>query len=63
MFCMLKKEKNCQLIRIALPEYSNLSKKEPEKLSKYKDPEVEVSLMWTVRTNTVPVIIEALETI
>jgi len=36
---------------------------ESEKLSKYKDLEINVSRMWKVRTKIVPVIIGALEII
>jgi hypothetical protein len=42
---------------------SNFNTKETEKLSKYKDLEIEVSRMCKVRTKTVPVVPEALETI
>jgi len=42
---------------------SNVNTKETEKLSKYKDLEIEVSGMWKVRTRTVQFIIGTLETI
>jgi hypothetical protein len=48
---------------IALAVDSNDNTKETEKLSKYKDLEIEVSMVWKVRTKTVPVIIGALGTI
>jgi hypothetical protein len=40
-----------------------LKTKETEKLSKYKDLEIEVIRMWRVRTKTVPFITGALGTI
>jgi len=46
------KEKICLLIDIATPYDSNINTKEAEKLSKYKDLEIEVSRKWTVRTKT-----------
>jgi len=58
-----KKEKTCLLINIAIPDYSNFSTKETEKLRKYKDLEIKLSRMWKVRTKTVPVITGALGTI
>jgi len=58
-----KTEKTCLLIDIALPDDANVNTKETDELSKYKDPEIEVSRMWKVRTNTVPVITGALGTI
>jgi hypothetical protein len=57
------KEKTCLLIDIATPYDSNINTKEAEKLSKYKDLEIEVSRKWTVRTKTLPVIVGALGTI
>jgi hypothetical protein len=39
-----------------MPADSNLNTKDNEKLSKYKELEIEVSRMWRVRTKTVPVI-------
>ena len=51
------------MIDIAIPDDFNINTKETEKLSKYKDLEIEVSRMWKVRTKTVPVITGALGTI
>ena len=48
---------------IAIPDDSNVNRKENEKLSKYKDLEIDVSRMWKVRTKIVPIIITALGTI
>ena len=48
------------MIDIAIPDDSNVSTKETEKLTKYKDLEIEVSRMWKVRTKIVPVITAAL---
>jgi hypothetical protein len=58
---MIEKEKTCLLINTATPDDSNT--KETEKLSKYKDLEIEVSRMCKVRTKTVPIVPKALETI
>ena len=58
-----KKEKTYILISIAVPDDSNINAEESEKLSKYKDLEIEVSRIWKVRTKIVPVIIVALGTI
>jgi hypothetical protein len=38
---------------IAIPDDFNINTKETEKLSKYKDLEIEVSGMWKVRATTV----------
>jgi hypothetical protein len=43
------------LIDTAIPDDSNINTKETEKLSKYKDLEIEVSRMWKVRTKIVPI--------
>jgi len=51
------------VINIAVPYDSNVNKKDPDKLSKYKDLVIEVSRMWKVRTKIVPVIIGGLGTI
>ena len=40
--------------------YKNMSLKEFEKISKYKDLEIEIQKMWHLKTQTVPVIVGAL---
>ena len=47
---------------MALPDDTNVNTKATEKLSKYKDLEIEDSRMWKVRTEIVPVVIGALGT-
>ena len=46
--------------RYGSPVRSNTSVKVAEKLSKYKDLEIEVTKMWGMKTTTVPVVIGAL---
>ena len=48
---------------MAVPSDRNTSVKVAEKLSKYKDLEIEVTKMWGMKTTTVPVVIGALEVI
>jgi hypothetical protein len=60
---MIKKEKTCLLIDIAIPNDLNIITKETEKLSRYKDLEIQVSGIWKVRTKNVPLIIGELGTI
>ena len=55
-----KTEKTCTLIDISIPSDKNTSVKTLEKLSKYKDLEIEISRMWKVRSNTIPVVVGAL---
>ena len=55
-----KKKKTCPLIDIAKSDDSNGNTKETEKLSSYKNLEIEVSRMWT---RIVPVMTGALGTI
>ena len=54
-----KQNKTCQLIDMSVPSDSNISAKEFEKLSKYKDLEIEIAKMWKMKTKTIPVIIVA----
>jgi hypothetical protein len=58
-----KTGKTFQLIDRALPDGPNVNTKKNKELSKYKEPETDVSGIWKVRSITVPVIIGALETI
>ena len=41
----------CQLIDMRVPSHSNISAKEFEKLSKYKDLDIEIAKMWKMKTN------------
>ena len=50
----------CKLIDVSVPADRNTSMKVIEKLSKYKDLEIEIARMWGMRTETVPVIVGAL---
>ena len=52
-----KKEKNCLLIDMSIPTEKNTSVKVTERLSKYKDLEIEVQRMWGVKATTIPVVI------
>jgi hypothetical protein len=51
------------LIVVAIPGDRNVIKKEAENILKYKDLIIEIHLMWHVKTNETPVIIEATGTI
>ena len=44
----------------AIPSDNNTSTKVSEKRSKYKDPEIEITKMWQIRTKIIPVVIGAL---
>jgi len=55
-----RQEKTCIMIDMAIPSERNVTIKEVEKLSKYKDLEIEISRMWGMKTTTVPVVIGAL---
>ena len=52
--------KTCTLIDVSVPSDRNTSTKFTEKLSKYKDLEIEINRMWNLRTQVVPVIVGAL---
>ena len=54
-----KKERTCLLIDMSIPTERNTSLKIIEKLSKYKDLEIEIEKTWGMKTTTVPVIIGA----
>ena len=43
-----------------MPSGSNISAKEFEKPSKYKDLEIQIAKMWKMKTKTTPIIVEAL---
>ena len=50
----------CQLIDMTIPSDRNVSIKEVEKFSKYKDLEIEIGKMWKMKVTTIPVVIGAL---
>ena len=53
-------ENACIMIDVTVPADKNISLKEFQKLSKYKDLEIEVTKMWKLKTKTIPVVIGAL---
>ena len=48
---------------IAISDDSNINRNENEKISRYKDLQIEVSRVWKVRTEIVAVVIRKLGTI
>ena len=52
--------KECTLLDVAIPSDRNTSIKTTEKLSKYKDLEIEIQRMWKMSVKTIPIIIGAL---
>ncbi|CAH3038514.1 unnamed protein product, partial [Porites lobata] len=65
LICRLKnkKDKSCLLIDMTITLDTNTSVKTTEKLTKYKDLEIEVERMWGLKTTTVQVVMGALGTI
>jgi hypothetical protein len=59
---MMKKQKTCLPTDIAIPDDSNVNTEETEKLSEYKDLEIDISMKWKLRTKSLPVITGALGT-
>ena len=55
-----RKNNQCFLIDMSVPSDRNVAAKTFEKLSKYKDLEIEVEKMWHLKTCTIPVIVGAL---
>ena len=53
----------CMLIDVAISGDRNVIKKEAKKILKYTDLTIEIQGMWNVKTNVIPVIIEATGTI
>ena len=48
-----KQEKSCLLIDMSIPTEKNTSVKVTEKLSKYKDLEIEIERMWGMKATTI----------
>ena len=55
-----KQEKSCLLIDMSIPTEKNTSNKVTEKLSKYKDLEIEIERKWGMKATTIPVVRRAL---
>ena len=53
-------ENTCIMIDVAVPADKNISFKAFQKLSKYKDLEIEVKKMWKLKTKIIPVVIGTL---
>ena len=53
----------CKLIDMTVPCDKNVSSKEIEKKSKYKDLEIEIQRMWKTKTEVIAIVIGALATI
>ena len=53
----------CMLIDVAISGDRNVTKKEAEKILKYKDLTIELQCMWNAKTKVIPVIIRATGTI
>ena len=58
-----KREKNCKLTDVKTSADKNVSVAEFEKLSKYKDLEIEVEKLWHMKIVTIPVVVGALRMI
>ena len=58
-----RKSKTCMLIDASVPDDKNIALKEAEKISKYKDLEIEINRMWNVKIKVVPVVVGALGTL
>lgn len=56
-------ERTCLLIDIAIPDDNNITVKEAEKISKYKDLQIEIQRMWNVKAKVIPLVIGSLGTV
>jgi len=62
-FVVYNNNNNNILIDVVISGDRNVSKKEAEKILKYKDLTIEIQRMWNVKTKVIPVIIVATGTI
>ena len=58
-----KVNSTCKLIDMTVPCDKNVSSKEIEKKSKYKDLEIEIQRMWKMKTEVIPIVVGELGTI
>ena len=54
------KERTCKLIDLIFPMDINISAKEFEELSKYKDLQMETERMWQLKRSTIPIVVDVL---
>ena len=54
------KSRICLLIDMTIPTDSSVSAKELDKLSKYKDLQIEIARMWQLKGTVIPVVVAAL---
>ena len=52
--------KKCTLIDVAIPSDKNTCTKVSEKLSKYRDLEIEITRTWEMKTEIIPVVVGSL---
>ena len=57
------KNNSCLLVELKFPMNKNLSPGEFGKISKYKDLEIEIEIMWHLKPTLIPVVVEALATV
>ena len=58
-----KETKECQIIDIAIPGDARVSRKEDEKMEKYRELAFEIGRLWSVRAKVIPIVVGALGTI
>ena len=58
-----KETKECQIIDVAIPGDTRVTKKEEEKIEKYRELGFEIGRLWEVRPKVIPIVIGALGTI
>ena len=59
-----KKNRECYLVDVSIPVCNNVLRKEAEKITKYRDLEIEIQKCWNLRKiKTIPIIVGALGTV
>ena len=59
-----EKNRECLIIDVAIPVCRNVVKKEAEKITKYRDLEIEIQKCWNLKkVRTIPIVIGALGTV
>ena len=58
-----RRDKQCFIIDIAVPNNSGILEKEKEKIKKYEDVRREIGKLWSIKTSVIPVVVGALGTV